>query len=123
MCAKVNGYITVAPNFGIGTSIPRNVMHNPEAYVNRKTEAAYNDAFLRDIPAFLEADHRNFCIAKQDITKMYINRNPKGGMGYYPYGGRIIITSPGNVYNSKAECEFILVGDQDPEMILAELSK
>ena len=124
MCAKVNGYITVEPSFGMGTVVPKSVMHNPEAYVNAEIAAKYPD-LLADNQQFLKADKDNFIIRKTDIKKIYYNPEKKWGMGYYPDNGRIIIETTRKVkdYNNSLEREFILVGDQDPDETLKLLNK
>lgn len=81
--AKVNGYITVEGSFGIGKSIPKSVMHNPEAYVDKTMDDKYV-TILSDKEAFLHVDKDNFIIRRTDIKKIYNNPNKKGGMGYYP---------------------------------------
>ncbi len=74
--AKVNGYITVQPNFGAGKVIPKNVMHSPEAYVDKAVDAKYKN-LLFDEGRFLAADKENFIIRKTDIKKIYHNPKPK----------------------------------------------
>ncbi len=34
--AKVNGYITVQPSYGMGKFVPKEKMHDPDAYVDEK---------------------------------------------------------------------------------------
>lgn len=122
MCAKVNGYITVEPNFGIGTTIPKTSMHNPEAYVDSTMAAKYPD-LPSDIPGFLKANNQNFIIRKKDIADITFNPQKKWGMGYYPHNGRVIVKVKEKVYNNKTEREFILIGDQNPEEVLTMLKK
>lgn len=92
--AKVNGYITVQPNFGMGSSIPKEKMHDPESYVARSMDK-YDD---------LLSDH--------DPTK-------KWGMGYYPHTGKIEIEAIKTPMNRKGNKELILVGDQHPDHVLS----
>jgi hypothetical protein len=122
MCAKVNGYITVEPSFGMGTVVPREVMHIPEAYVNRNMEGKYA-GLLSDNQQFMKADKANFIIRKSGIARIYHNPEKKWGMGYYPHHGRIIIQTKTKVkgYNNSLERELILIGDQDPDVILKML--
>ncbi len=115
--AKVNGYITVQPNFGIGTSVPRDVMHNPEAYVNKKKAAKYLDKNMGN-DKFINTDGQNFIIRRKDVKNIYINTEPKWGMGYYPQSGRIMIESPETPYNKTALRDLILVGDQNAQDVL-----
>ncbi len=122
MCAKVNGYISVEPNFGMGTSVPKELMHNPEAYVNKDMEAKYH-GLLSDIQGFLKANKQNFIIRKKDILKIFNNPEKKWGMGYYPQSGRIITQTIKADYNKLPERELILVGDQNPDEILSKLCK
>ncbi len=117
MAAKVNGYITVAPNLGIGTTISKLVMHDPEAYVNKKMDARY-DSILFDKKKFLQADNQNFIIRRENIKKVYHDPTPKWGMGYYPHNGKIIIESIKTKENRKSERELILIGDQNSDEIL-----
>jgi hypothetical protein len=63
-CAKVNGYTTAEPGFGMGTVVDESVMHNPEAYVNAKMAAKYPD-LLADYQQFLKADKDNLSFVKQ----------------------------------------------------------
>jgi hypothetical protein len=114
--AKVNGYITVQPNYGIGRSIPKERMHDPESYVD-KTMDKY-DTLLSDHSAFLKEDKDNFIIQKSDIKRVYHNPKQKGGMGYYPHVGRIEIETIKTPENRRGDRELILVGDQDPDLIL-----
>lgn len=117
MGAKVNGYITVQPNFGIGTSVPRDVMHNPEAYVNKKKAAKYMDKNMGN-DQFISTDGQNFIIRRKDVKSVFINTTPKWGMGYYPQSGRIMIESPETAYNKTTTRDLILVGDQNAEEVL-----
>ena len=119
--AKVNGYISVEPNFGIGKSVPKDVMHSPEAYVDKKMEIKYSDP-LSDVPGFLRADKDNFIIRRTDVIKVNYNPEKKIGMGYYPHTGRIIIETIKTAENHKPERELILVEDQDPQKILNMLN-
>ena len=114
--AKVNGYITVQPNYGIGKSIPKEKMHDPESYVD-KTMDKY-DSLLSNHSAFLSEDKNNFIIQKSDIKRVYHNPKQKGGMGYYPHAGRIEIETIKTPENRKGDRELILVGDQNPELVL-----
>src|SRR5579872_4195409 len=114
--AKVNGYITVQPNYGIGRSVPKERMHDPEAYVD-KTMDKY-DNLLSDHSAFLTLDKDNFIIQKADIKRVYHNPKKKWGMGYYPHAGRIEIETVKTPENRKSDRELILVGDQNPDLIL-----
>ena len=116
--AKVNGYITTEGSFGMGKSIPKEVMHSPEAYVNSAMDVKYKNLLL-DNNSFLNADKDNFIIRKIDITKVYLNPKKKFGMGYYPQSGRIEIETGKTTENRKGNRELILVGDQDPKVILA----
>jgi hypothetical protein len=118
MCAKVNGYITISPSFGMGTVVPKNVMHNPEAYVNKKMEAKYDLLLLTDEHKFLKADRQNFVIRKTDIKNIYHDPTKKWGMGYYPHNGKIIIQT---TLPSYREIELILVGDQNADEVLQKL--
>ncbi|HEY2349402.1 MAG TPA: hypothetical protein VGH64_10310 [Puia sp.] len=120
--AKVNGYITVQPNFGLGTSIPFKVMHDPEAYVNKKKDEKYEN-LLNDPDAFLKTDKQNFIIRISDIKQVYHDPTPKWGMGYYPHTGKIMVEASKTTQNAKAEREFILVGDQNPSKVLALFQK
>jgi hypothetical protein len=115
--AKVNGYITVQPNFGIGTSIPQEKMHDPEAYVNKKMDRY--GSLLSDHSAFLNVDKDNFIIHKSDIKRLSHNPKKKWGMGYYPHAGRIEIETSKTAENRKGSRELILVGDQDPDLVLS----
>ncbi|WP_374950638.1 hypothetical protein [Mucilaginibacter sp.] len=119
MAAKVNGYIGVSSPFKIGTTVPANVMHDPEAYINRSLSSKY-DSLLNDNQKFVKADKQNFIIRKEDIKRVYHNPEKKWGMGYYPHNGRIEIQTTKKVkgLNSETEREFILIGDQDPKTIL-----
>ena len=114
--AKVNGYITVQPNYGIGRSVPKEKMHDPESYVD-KTMDKY-DTLLSDHSAFLSGDKDNFIIQKSDIKRVYHNPKKKSGMGYYPHAGRIEIETIKTPENRKGDRELILVGDQSPELVL-----
>ena len=114
--AKVNGYISEQPNFGIGTSIPKQKLLDPEAYVD-KTMDKYDD-LLSDHSAFLLVDKDNFIIQKADIKQVYNNPKKKWGMGYYPYSGRIEIETIKTPENRKGDRELILVGNQNPGMVL-----
>jgi hypothetical protein len=122
MGAKVNGYITVQPNFGLGTSISFKHMHEPEAYVNKKKDEKYDD-LLNDPDAFLKTDKQNFIIRISDIKRVYHDPTPKWGMGYYPHTGKIMVEALKTTGNPKADREFILVGDQDPGKVLALFQK
>ena len=115
--AKVNGYITVQPNYGIGRSIPKERMHDPESYVDQTMDKY--DALLSDHSAFLKGDKDNFIIQKSDIKRVYHNPKQKGGMGYYPHAGRIEIETIKTPENRRGDRELILVGDQDPDLILS----
>lgn len=117
MGAKVNGYITIQPNFGIGTSIPRKVMHNPEAYISKKKAAKYVDKNMSN-DAFISADGQNFIIRRKDVKNVFINTTAKWGMGYYPQSGRIMIESPETPYNDTVTRDLILIGDQNAEQVL-----
>jgi hypothetical protein len=114
--AKVNGYITVQPNFGMGTSIPKDKMYDPEAYVDRKMDR-YDD-LLTDHTAFLKADKENFIIQRTDIKRVYHDPSKKWGMGYYPHMGKVEIEAPKTPMNRKGDREFILVGDQDTARVM-----
>lgn len=114
--ARVNGYITVQPNYGIGRSVPKEKMHDPESYVD-KTMDRY-DALLSDHSAFLSEDKDNFIIRKSDIKRVYHNPKKKWGMGYYPHAGRIEIETIKTQENPKGDRELILVGDQNPDLVL-----
>ena len=114
---KVNGYITVEPSFGMGKTVPQELMHSPEAYVDKAMEAKYRDP-ISDMHGFMNTDKDNFIIRKSDIRKVYNNPAKKFGMGYYPYGGRIIIETIKTAENRKAERDLILIGDQNPDDIL-----
>jgi len=116
--AKVNGYITTEGSFGIGKSIPKEVMHSPEAYVDSAMDVKYKNLLL-DNNSFLHADKDNFIIRKIDITKVYLNPKKKFGMGYYPQSGRIEIETGKTTGNRKGNRELILVGDQDPNVVLS----
>lgn len=115
--AKVNGYITVQPNYGMGRSIPRDRMHDPEAYVDRTMDIY--DHLLSDQSAFLAEDKDNFIIQRATIKRVYHNPSKKWGMGYYPHHGRIEIEAPKTWENRKGDRELILVGDQDPDRVLS----
>ena len=117
--AKVNGYITVEPNFGMGRSIPKDRMHDPEAYVDR-TMDKYDDA-LPYHAAFLRNDMDNFIIRRSDIRKISHNPKKKWGMGYYPHAGRIEIETIRTPENRRGDRALILIGDQDPEKVLGML--
>jgi len=114
MCAKVNGYISISPSFGLGTAIPKNIMHDPEAYVNKKMDAKYTPELLSNPQAFLKANRLNFIISKKSVRSIYHNPEKKWGMAYYPHNGRIIINSTTYVL----PIELILVGDQNAGDIL-----
>ena len=114
--AKVNGYITVQPNYGIGRSVPKERMHDPESYVD-KTMDKY-DALLSNRSAFLSEDKDNFIIQKSDIKRLYHDPRKKWGMGYYPHAGRIEIETNKTPENRKGDRDLILVGDQNPDLIL-----
>ncbi len=122
MGAKVNGYIAAPPNFGIGTVIPADLRLNPESYVNRKMEAKYS-ALITNNQQFLAADKQNFIIRKKDVKTIFHDPTKKWGMGPYPHNGKIIIQTTQKVrgYFNDTECELILVGDQDPQIILKKL--
>jgi hypothetical protein len=115
--AKVNGYITVEGSFGMGKSIPKDLMHSPEAYVDKTMDDKYR-SLLSDNDAFLQADKDNFIIRKTDIKKVYNNPGKKWGMGYYPQSGRIEIEALKTPRNRRAERDLILVGDQNPDSVL-----
>lgn len=121
MGAKVNGYITVESNFGIGTSIPKAVMNDPEAYVNKEMQVIYPD-ILFDNKKFMNADKANFIIEKKDVKTIFNNSRKKWGMGYYPQSGRITIKTIKTEYNNSKERELILVGDQSPDEILKKVA-
>ncbi|MHA4810016.1 hypothetical protein ACX0G9_18020 [Flavitalea flava] len=116
--AKVNGYITVQPNFGIGHAVGWKVMHIPDAYVNRKMDSKYEN-ILADYEEFMKADKQNFIIRRADVKDIFHDPTPKWGMGYYPHTGKIIIQAINTVKNVKPERELILVGDQNPKEVLA----
>jgi len=119
--AKVNGEITVQGSFGIGHTVPQDQMHRPGAYVDSVLNEKYKNQLSGetfDEQGFLEADKDNFIIRKTDIKKVSNNPKKKFGMGYYPYGGRIILETIKTLQNRKSERELILVGDQDPEEVL-----
>jgi hypothetical protein len=120
MGAKVNGYITVESNFGIGTSVPKNIMHDPEAYVKNDMQFKYTD-ILVDSNKFMNADKANFVIEKKDVKDIFNNRRKKWGMGYYPQSGRITIQTIKTVYNGSKKRDLILIGDQNPDEILEKL--
>ncbi len=115
--AKVNGYITTQPNFGVGTSIPKERMHDPEAYVDKAMDKY--DNLLSDQTLFLNANKDNFIIHRSDITHLSHNPKKKWGMGYYPHAGRIEIKTIKTPENRKGDRELILVGDQNPDVILS----
>lgn len=115
--AKVNGYITVQPNFGMGTSIPKEKMHDPESYVARSMDK-YDD-LLSDHSAFLKADKDNFIIQRSDIKRVFLDPMKKWGMGYYPHSGKIEIEAIKTPMNRKGNRELILVGDQHPDQVLS----
>jgi hypothetical protein len=117
--ARVNGYISVQPNFGMGTSIPKEKMHDPESYVNSKMDRY--DNLLSDHNAFLNADKENFIIQKSEVTRVYHDPSKKWGMGYYPHVGKIEIEAIKTPMNRKGNRELILVGDQRPDAVLALL--
>lgn len=119
--AKVNGYITTEPNFGMGTSIPKEKMHDPESYVDPKMDKY--DTLLSDDAAFLKADGNNFIIRKADIKQVSNNPKKKFGMGYYPQTGRIEVETIKTKENRKGDRELILVGDQNPDVILGLLKQ
>src|SRR5260221_4522256 len=87
--AKVNGYITVQPNFGAGKVIPKNVMHSPEAYVDKAVDAKYKN-LLFDEGRFLAADKENFIIRKTAIKKIYHNPKPKCQIKTLKYRHKLI---------------------------------
>jgi hypothetical protein len=101
--AKVNGYITVQPNYGIGRSVPKERMHDPESYVDQTMDKY--DALLLDHSAFLKGDKDNFIIRKSDIKRVYHNPKKKGGMGYYPHAGRIEIETIKTPENRRGDRE------------------
>jgi hypothetical protein len=115
MLAKVNGYITISPSFGLGTAVPKNVMHDPEAYVNKKMDSKFTPDLLANRQQFLKNSRLNYIIAKKDIRSIYHNPEKKWGMAYYPHNGRIMI-----VYkkSSLIPTELILVGDQNADDVL-----
>ena len=115
--AKVNGYIAAEPNLGIGTSVPKTVMHDPEAYVNTKMQEIYPD-ILADNKKFMDANKANFIIKRKDVKAIFNNTTKKWGMGYYPQSGRITIETIKTDYNHSKERDLILVGDQNPDEIL-----
>jgi hypothetical protein len=117
--AKVNGYITVQPNYGMGKSVPKEKMHDPESFVDEKMDKY--DVLLSDHSAFLSADKDNFIVRKADIKRIYHNPKKKGGMGYYPHAGRIEIETIKTLENRKGDRELILVGDQNPGSVLSML--
>ena len=120
MGAKVNGYITIEPNLGIGTSVPRDVMHDPEAYVNKDMQAIYPD-ILADNKKFMNANKANFIIKKTDVKAIFNNSTRKWGMGYYPQSGRITIQTIKTEYNNSKERDLILIGDQNPGRTLKKI--
>ena len=115
--AKVNGYITVQPNFGMGTSIPKEKMYDPESYVSRSMDK-YDD-LLSDHSAFLKADKDNFIIQRSEIKRVFHDPTKKWGMGYYPHAGKIEIEAIKTPMNRKGNRELILVGDQNPDQVLS----
>jgi hypothetical protein len=105
------------PHFiAMGKSIPKEIMHDPESYVDKKMDKY--DTLLSDASAFLSADKDNFIILKSDITRVYNNPKKKFGMGYYPQSGRIEIETAKSAGNFKGNRELILVGDQKPDVVL-----
>jgi hypothetical protein len=70
--AKVNGYITVQPNYGMGKSVPKEKMQDPESFVD-KTMDKY-DTLLSDHSTLLNEDKDNFIIQKSDIRR--VDNNP-----------------------------------------------
>lgn len=114
--AKVNGYIVVEPSFGMGRTVPKDRMHDPEAYVD-KTMDRY-DNMLHWPASFLRGDNDNFIIRRSEIKSVTNNPKKKFGMGYYPYGGRIEIETGKTPENRRGDRELILVGDQRPEEVL-----
>lgn len=117
--AKVNGYITVQPTYGMGKFVPKEKMHNPEAYVDSAMDKY--DTLLSDQVAFLKGDKDNFIIRRSDIKQVTHNPKKKFGMGYYPHAGRIEIESIKTSANRKGDRELILVGDQNPDQLLSLL--
>ncbi|HVS97111.1 MAG TPA: hypothetical protein VHE54_11535 [Puia sp.] len=115
--ARVNGYISVQNGFGIGKTVPRDRMHDPEAYVDRTMDRY--DLLLSDHDAFLSADKDNFIIQKSEIKRVYHDPKKKWGMGYYPHAGKIEIQAAKTRMNRHGNRELILVGDQDPDRILS----
>jgi len=120
MCAKVNGYIAVEPTLGLAKSVSKSRMHDPEAYVDKKLEAKYNDLLLSDVKGFLRVSNLNFIIRRKDVESVFNSTQKKWGMGYYPYGGRIFIRAH---HLDLSFSEFILVGDQDPVNVLSKLTQ
>ncbi len=120
MGAKVNGYISCQPNFGIGTSISIKHLREPEAYVKKKLDDY--DSLLLDQTAFLKKDKYNFIVRRSDINKIWHDPSHKWGMGYYPDTGKIYIESTITPGNKEKIRELILVGDQHPDQLLALLN-
>ena len=121
MGAKVNGYITCQPNFGIGNSISFKHLNEPEAYVKKKLDNY--DSLLADQISFLKRDKYNFIVRKSDIKKIWHDPTHKWGMGYYPDTGKIYIESVVTPENKEPVRELILVGQQNPGEVLKMLNQ
>jgi hypothetical protein len=120
MGAKVNGYISCQPNFGIGTSISFKHLREPEAYVKKKLDDY--DSLLSNQTVFLKRDKYNFIVRRSDVKKIWYDPYHKWGMGYYPDTGKIYIESSITPENKELVRELILIGEQHPRQLLALLN-
>jgi len=114
---RVNGYISVKNGFGIGYVVADNELNDPEAYVNRRTEANYHGIDIQS-DTILQLDSQNFIIRKGEIKRLYHTDKKKFGMGYYPYSGRIILQCIKTTQSKRPNRDFVLVGKQNWEDLL-----
>ena len=113
---EVNGYITISNKFNIGTSIDKDSLANPEAYVDKMMDMKYDNIDI-DSADILKMNPKNFRILRNQIKSVNLSKKKKFGMGYYPYSGRVIIKSEKTVENRRKKRDLILVSKQDEHVI------
>ena len=117
---EVNGYISVSNKLNIGTTINKDSLANPEAYVDKMMDIKYDNIDV-DSADILKMNPKNFRILRSQIESVNLSNKKKFGMGYYPYSGRVIIKSEKTLENRKKKRDLILVGNQDEQMILEKI--
>ena len=84
-------------------------------YIEQDILQMYDGLNYDDIEALAIASI-NVRIAFKDIRRVEVNRKRKWGMGTVPYTGRIILST------AKRKHEFIVLGDQDINMIYKKIT-